>query len=229
MGGIASSGKMLARNEFKLLDVPEMGYLTSDQPPRGELCVKTPTMISGYYKNEQEMKDKFIDGYFCTGDIVVLEGNDNVRIIDRKKNLFKLAQGEFVSPERLEVRKEQPNTYIHVHVHVHVYMYVCHWLYMSFMLCVFIQLYVFRVVLNCHCFVFATQTLYTVGSSKINQMYIYGNSLQSNIVAVVVPHSDGLQKWWAEHNPEGVLCFMEYCTCTCMFSITPSRIVDGAY
>ena len=105
VGGIASNGKMHPMNEFKLLDVPEMGYLTTDKPPRGELCVKTPNMISGYYKNEQEMTDKFIDGYFRTGDIVVMEGEGKVTIIDRKKNLFKLAQGEFVSPERLEVRR----------------------------------------------------------------------------------------------------------------------------
>ena len=107
VGGIASNGKMHPMNEFKLLDVPEMGYLTTDKPPRGELCVKTPNMISGYYKNEQEMTDKFIDGYFRTGDIVVMEGEGKVTIIDRKKNLFKLAQGEFVSPERLEVRRHK--------------------------------------------------------------------------------------------------------------------------
>ena len=110
MGGIASDGRIYDRNEFKLLDVPEMGYLTSDQPPRGELSIKTPTMVTGYYKNEEEMSDKFVDGYFRTGDIVVLEDNDKVRIIDRKKNIFKLAQGEFVSPERLEVTEQTTNT-----------------------------------------------------------------------------------------------------------------------
>ena len=47
----------------------------------------------------------------------------------------------------------------------------------------------------------STQNLYTVGSAMINQTYIYGNSLQSNIVGVVVPHADSLQRWWAEHNP----------------------------
>ena len=112
VGGIASNGKIHTGNEFKLLDVPEMGYLTTDRPPRGELCVKTPTMVTGYYKNEEEMREKFVDGYFRTGDIVVLEGNNSVRIIDRKKNLFKLAQGEFVSPERLEV-KYTPVTLYH--------------------------------------------------------------------------------------------------------------------
>ena len=95
---------MLPRSEIKLLDVPEMGYLTTDQPPRGELCVKTPAMISGYFKNDQETREKFVDGYFRTGDIVVMEQPNKVRIIDRKKNIFKLAQGEFVSPEQLEVR-----------------------------------------------------------------------------------------------------------------------------
>ena len=104
VGGIAHDGRVLPQSEIKLLDVPEMGYFTTDQPPRGELCVKTPAMTSGYFKNGQETREKFIDGYFRTGDIVVMEQPDKVQIIDRKEYIFKLAQGEFVSLEQLEVR-----------------------------------------------------------------------------------------------------------------------------
>ena len=103
MGGIAVNGKVLMGTEIKLLDVPEMGYMATDLPPRGELCIKTDTMISGYFNNEEETREKFVDGFFRTGDIVELVGPQRVRIIDRKKNIFKLAQGEFVSPEQLEV------------------------------------------------------------------------------------------------------------------------------
>ena len=78
---------------MKLVDVPEMGYLGSDNPPRGEICVHTEEMIKGYYKNEKETEERFIDGFFRTGDIGVIEKKGNIKIIDRKKNLFKLAQG----------------------------------------------------------------------------------------------------------------------------------------
>lgn len=102
VGGISNAGSVISDAKVKLVDVPEMGYLTTDSPPRGEICVQTTAMVDGYYKNDVETAEKFVDGYFRTGDIGVMESPDKVRIIDRKKNLFKLAQGEFVSPERLD-------------------------------------------------------------------------------------------------------------------------------
>ena len=135
VGGIASDGSVLSTTNIKLIDVPEMGYFTTDSPPRGEICVRTPSMIDGYFKSPEITAEKFVDGYFLTGDIGVMEDDSKVRIIDRRKNLFKLSQGEFVSPERLE-------------------------------------------------------ELYTGASCLISQMYVYGNSLQANIVAVVVPEKE---------------------------------------
>ena len=44
--------------------------------------------------------------------------------------------------------------------------------------------------------------MYTSSSPLISQMYIYGNSLQTNIVAVVVPQSDGLMGWWKENHQD---------------------------
>ena len=87
---------------IRLRDVPEMGYLTTDKPPRGEVCVKTKNMIAGYYKNMTETNEKFQNGFFCTGDIAIMDSPGHVIVIDRKKNIFKLAQGEFVAPERIE-------------------------------------------------------------------------------------------------------------------------------
>ncbi|AQK57326.1 AMP-binding protein [Zea mays] len=61
--------------EVKLVDVPEMNYTSEDQPyPRGEICVRGPIIFCGYYKDE----------------------------VQTKKNIFKLAQGEYIAPEKIE-------------------------------------------------------------------------------------------------------------------------------
>ena len=90
--------------EWKLVDMPELGYWTTDKPyPRGELHVKSRFVIPGYYKNPRATKELFDDeGYLNTGDIVEQRGPDNLVWIDRAKNVLKLAQGEFVATSRLE-------------------------------------------------------------------------------------------------------------------------------
>lgn len=90
---------------MKLVDWED--YKSTDKPfPRGEICVKTETMFAGYYGEAELTQGAVKDGWFHTGDIGRLEklrdGTIRVVLLDRKKNLFKLAQGEFVSPERLE-------------------------------------------------------------------------------------------------------------------------------
>ncbi|KAL6055781.1 Long chain acyl-CoA synthetase 7, peroxisomal [Balamuthia mandrillaris] len=103
-GGITVDDEVLPDVEYRLEDVPEMGYTKNDKPfPRGELCVRSSVTISGYYKNDKATKDSFDDeGWFRTGDIVEQRDNGKVVVIDRKKNVFKLSQGEFVAPEKLE-------------------------------------------------------------------------------------------------------------------------------
>ncbi|APR83696.1 Long-chain-fatty-acid--CoA ligase [Minicystis rosea] len=105
--GIISFDGRIAHDEvldFKLADVPELGYRRSDKPhPRGELLVKMRQHVPGYYRNEKATNDLFdADGYLQTGDIVALHGRDEIELIDRKKNVLKLSQGEFVSTARLE-------------------------------------------------------------------------------------------------------------------------------
>jgi len=74
-----------------------MGYTKADIPfPRGELVVKSKTMAAGYFRNEEETTRAFVDGWFRTGDIVQVEKPGSVRVIDRKKDIFKLAQGEYI-------------------------------------------------------------------------------------------------------------------------------------
>jgi len=99
-----SCGGPLSCCEAKLVDVPEMGYLHTDQPyPRGEIFLRGPSISVGYYNNPAKTKEEWTnDGWFKTGDIGLLYPNNTFAIIDRKKNLVKPPHGEYIAPERLE-------------------------------------------------------------------------------------------------------------------------------
>ncbi|KAI9699331.1 MAG: hypothetical protein M1836_002941 [Candelina mexicana] len=90
--------------EACLLDVPDMDYLSSDKPyPRGELLLRGPARFKEYYRDEQETSKVILeDGWFRTGDICSIDEMGRFTIIDRVKNVLKLAQGEYISPERIE-------------------------------------------------------------------------------------------------------------------------------
>jgi long-chain acyl-CoA synthetase len=90
--------------EICVRDVPEMEYLSTDKPhPRGELLVRGSSVFSEYYKNERETKKAIDDeGWFHTGDICSVDELGRFKVIDRVKNVLKLSQGEYISPERIE-------------------------------------------------------------------------------------------------------------------------------
>jgi len=138
-------GGPLPGNEVKLRDVPDMNYLTTDKPhPRGEIMLRGSLIFAGYYKNEEETaKTLDAEGWFATGDIGQLLGDGSFQIIDRRKNLFKLSQGEYVSPEALE------NEYT-----------------------------------KC---------------KLIGQIFVYGNSHENYLVAIVVPDVIAARAWAQEH------------------------------
>jgi fatty acid CoA ligase FadD9 len=123
---------------YKLLDVPEFGYFNTDKPyPRGELAVKSSRFMAGYYNRPDLTATMFDeDGYYKTGDIMAEVGPDRLRYVDRRNNVIKLAQGEFVAVSRLEA-------------------------------------------------------LYST-SPVIHQIYVYGNSERSFLLAVIVPSEDGV-------------------------------------
>lgn len=89
--------------DVRLESVPEMNYDALGTPARGEVCFKGPSLFSGYYKREDLTKEAFdADGWFHSGDVGEWQPDGAMKIIDRKKNIFKLAQGEYVAVENLE-------------------------------------------------------------------------------------------------------------------------------
>nr|WP_082959938.1 carboxylic acid reductase [Mycobacterium sp. E2462] len=105
-GGIMRSGRIRRPpvTDYKLVDVPELGYFTTDQPyPRGELYLKAANVIPGYFKHPELSAQIFdADGFYKTGDIMAELGPDQLRYLDRSNNVIKLSQGEFVAVSQLE-------------------------------------------------------------------------------------------------------------------------------
>ncbi|WKG06062.1 carboxylic acid reductase [Mycolicibacterium sp. HK-90] len=126
--------------DYKLVDVPDLGYFGTDQPhPRGELLLKTENLFPGYYKRPEVTASVFDeDGFYRTGDVVAEIGPGQLRYVDRRNNVLKLAQGEFVTLAKLEA-------------------------------------------------VFGNSPL-------VQQIYVYGNSAQPYLLAVVVPNDPSVSK-----------------------------------
>jgi len=124
--------------DYKLADVADLGYFRTDRPhPRGELLVKSETLFPGYYKRPEVTAEMFdADGYYRTGDVVAEVGPDQLVYLDRRNNVLKLSQGEFVTVSKLEA-------------------------------------------------VFSDSPL-------VRQIYVYGNSARSYLLAVVVPTDEAL-------------------------------------
>jgi long-chain acyl-CoA synthetase len=68
----------------------------------GEICVKGPCVMKGYYKRPDLTAETIIDGWLHTGDIGVMEDGKFLRITDRKKELFKTSGGKYVAPAAIE-------------------------------------------------------------------------------------------------------------------------------
>ena len=91
---VGSIGRALPHIEAKLVDVNEEGM--------GELVVKGPNVMLGYYDNEEETKEAIKDGWFYTGDLAKIDEDGYIFICGRKKSVIVLKNGKNIFPEEME-------------------------------------------------------------------------------------------------------------------------------
>lgn len=95
------AGDLSGAITVKLVDVEELGYFAKNN--QGEIWIKGAPVLSEYYKNEEETsKSLTADGWFQTGDIGEWTPKGHLKVIDRKKNLVKTLNGEYIALEKLE-------------------------------------------------------------------------------------------------------------------------------
>ena len=99
VGTIATDGKINDKSQVKLVPLPD----DPERTDRGEIWVKSPVAIAGYLGDDEATAKAFDkDGYFATGDLGERDAAGLIRVVGRLRNTVKLAQGEFVSAERIE-------------------------------------------------------------------------------------------------------------------------------
>ncbi|KAJ3343200.1 long-chain fatty acid-CoA ligase [Entophlyctis luteolus] len=101
---LGRTGAPCTNVEVKLVDVENTSYKSTNTPkPQGEIWVRGASVMKGYYKQPQQTKEAITeDGWLMTGDIAEMNADGTLQIIDRKKNLVKLANGEYIALEKLE-------------------------------------------------------------------------------------------------------------------------------
>ncbi|CAF1938286.1 unnamed protein product [Rotaria magnacalcarata] len=135
---------------LKLVDVPEKEYYAKDRI--GEICIRSATVFNGYLNDKAKTREAIDEqGWLHTGDIGRWTPHNTIQIVDRKKNMYKLSQGEYVAPEKIEDAYSR--------------------------------------------------------SRFISQLCVYGDSLESFLVAIVVLNDEYIQQWSKNqgHDYQGAL------------------------
>lgn len=90
--------------EVKLVDFPDAGYFATNKPnPQGEVWIRGDPVMEEYWDNPKDTAEAIAPGgWFMTGDIGEFDQYGNLKIIDRKKNLVKTLNGEYIALEKLE-------------------------------------------------------------------------------------------------------------------------------
>lgn len=107
--GLTETSPVLAVNYSKpgMVKVGTVGPILKDVEVRiaedGEILIKSPGLMMGYYKDEATTRDVIDqDGWFHTGDIGTLEEGKYLKITDRKKEIFKMSNGKYIAPQQIE-------------------------------------------------------------------------------------------------------------------------------
>jgi long-chain acyl-CoA synthetase len=89
--------------EIKLVDFPDAGYFSTSNPPQGEILIRGDPVMDGYYGPSASENAGALtkDGWFMTGDIGEWDSRGHLKIIDRKKNLVKTLNGEYIALEKV--------------------------------------------------------------------------------------------------------------------------------
>ena len=111
---VGTVGPVIPETEIHLTD-PETGeliYPNSQKPHggralRGEIWVKGPQVMKGYYKEPQLTGEAIVDGWMRTGDLGMITFNNCLKILGRSKSTIVLLSGENVEPEPIEMRLQQ--------------------------------------------------------------------------------------------------------------------------
>lgn len=187
---VGNVGTVCATAEVRLRAVPALGYRETDNWHgqvldetgkvvtqgvacfgRGELLIRGPVVTRGYLKQPEKTRETITaDGWLCTGDVAMIDGDGHVRIIGRVKEQFKLQQGEYVAPTKVENVYER-----------------CRY---------------------------------------VMQVWLYGDSLTTHCVAVVVVEP-GAAKAWATANGKADVALKDLCT-DAAFRAEVKRTMDEA-